>query len=167
VLPRNAGSIVDTSAGTVRDRDGAWSALDRLVVEGRSLYYARPVPYDTVSYHERWLLADESLSFSRFRFSAKAPYTIDWYVEPDLIQVEAGLWTVRDGYVDLEVHDGSHYRLDDADELADGMRDGEISLDEACAVLRALDRVCDLFRDHGYSGAKVLAVLAPGLAHLI
>jgi predicted RNA-binding protein associated with RNAse of E/G family len=166
-LARNKGSVVDPGGTRLRERDGAWYTLDRVIVEGGALYYARPLPFATLSYHERWLLPAENLSFSRFAFTDKAPYRIDWYVEPDLIEVREGLWHVKDGFIDLEVYEGSHYRLDDADELADGLRDDEISIEEAAAVLRSLDRVCDAFRDFGYSGAKVLAALAPGLAHLI
>jgi predicted RNA-binding protein associated with RNAse of E/G family len=163
-VARNRGSTVDTATERVRDRDGLWYPLDRLVIADRAVYYARPIDYPGhITYHERWLLAEQGWSLSRFVFTADAPYTIDWYIEPDIIEIEGHRWHVHDGYVDLEVHDGQRYRLDDADELADGLAAGEISLPEACEVLRALDRVCDALRDHDCSGAEILARYAPGL----
>jgi predicted RNA-binding protein associated with RNAse of E/G family len=162
-LARNAGLTVDTVGQRVCDRDGHWYPVDRLITEGQTLYYARPVPFDTITYHERWLIAYANLSFSRFTFRDEAPHKVDWYIEPDIIEVEGHFWRVKDGFIDLEVYEGSHYRLDDADELADGLLSGDITPQEAAAVLFALDRLCEGLRDHGHSGAQLLALFAPGL----
>jgi predicted RNA-binding protein associated with RNAse of E/G family len=156
------------------------------VVDGRTLYYGRPLggPADvealrtagfseeaiaerkarlTFDYHERWLLPDQGLSVSRFRFLPTAPYTIDWYIETEILSIEGHLWTVRDGYLDLEVHEGQRYDLDDAEELGEGLASGDITPQEAATVLASLSRLSELLRRNGCSGSALLEAFAPGL----
>jgi predicted RNA-binding protein associated with RNAse of E/G family len=160
---RHRGCVVDTEQRRVCDRDGEWYPLDRLEVAGRTLYYARPLHFEVLTYHERWLIPDEGWSISRFQFTPLETDPVDWYIEMELIDVEGPLWTVLDGYLDMFVWEGHRARLDDADELGDGLAAGSISVEEAATVLRSLDRLCDELHDNGNSGVALLGKYAPGL----
>ena len=83
----------------------------------------------------------------------------------ELIDVEGPLWTVLDGYLDMMVWEGKRARLDDADELGDGLDADSISAQEAASVLRSLDRLCDALHENGNSGAALLERYAPDLPH--
>jgi predicted RNA-binding protein associated with RNAse of E/G family len=154
---------VDVDGRAVCDRDGEWYALDRLEVAGNTLYYARGLDFHLFDYHERWLLPEQGWSISRLRFRPDAPDPIDWYIEMEVIDVSGPQWTVRDGYLDMEVWEGKRCRLDDADELGDGLADGSISVEEAAEVLRSLDRLWDELHANGNSGRALLERFAPGL----
>lgn len=163
-MPRNGGSTVDVAKRQVCDRDGCWYDLDRLEVSGGALYYARAMTnFDLVTYHERWLLPDQSLSVTRFTWAPGVEPHFDWYIETDLIDVARPLWTVRDGYIDLGVFEGSRYFVEDADELADALESGEIPVAEAAVVLRALERLCEELRSNGNSVSALLSGHASGL----
>jgi predicted RNA-binding protein associated with RNAse of E/G family len=153
------------AARRVLERDGRWYALDRLATTDSGLYYARPVAgSDHFHYHERWLLPDHTWSVSRFTFHDHLREgRVDWYIEMDAIEAKDGRWRVSDGYLDVAVWEGSRYEVWDADELADGLRDGEISPEEAIAALHALHRLATCLSKNGYSGAALLADFAPGL----
>ena len=99
-MVRHRGCVVDTDQRRVCDRDGEWYHFDRLEVAGNTLYYARPLNFDVLKYHERWLVPEQGWSISRFKFSPLEPDPFDWYIEMELIDVERSLWTVLDGYLD-------------------------------------------------------------------
>lgn len=163
-MPRNGGCVVDVGRGVVRDRDGGTYAIDELLVADGSLYYARHVGGDVITYQWRWILPAQDLVINRFTFGDAAEIQPDWYIETDLCVVEGDVWSVRDGYLDLCVWDGVRYELEDAGELGDGVAAGEIAIDHAVRALRALDGVCERLRANGCSGAVLLGGLAPGLA---
>ncbi len=162
-MPRNAGSVVDTRALTVLDRDGRLHPLNRMELADGVLYHARFVDFHLFDYHERWLLPEHGWAISRLRFFGD-PHQ-DWYIEPDLIAVEDHLWTVRDGYLDVNVDEGQRYWLDDADELAEGLGAGDITLVEAMAVLSSFHSLQRALRECNYSGQALLDRYAPDLAH--
>lgn len=64
---RHRGAVVDVEQRGVCDRDGEWYPFDRLEVAGTTLYYARPLNFRVLKYHERWLIADEGWSGQRAR----------------------------------------------------------------------------------------------------
>ena len=145
------------------DRDGEWYPLDRLEVAGNTLYYARPLDFDILKYHERWLIPGQGWSISRFQFTPLEPDPVDWYIETELMSVDGPLWTVRDGFLDMMLWEGQRSRLDDADELGEAVEDGFLSPQEAAAILRSLDRLCDELHENGNSGAALLAKYATDL----
>ncbi|MBF6599981.1 MAG: hypothetical protein IVW36_05680 [Dehalococcoidia bacterium] len=70
---------------------------------------------------------------------------------------------MRDGYVDVYVHDGARYDVEDVCELAAGLVTGQITQAELIDVLRALDRLCEALRAHGCSGHELPRAFAPSL----
>lgn len=163
-MPRNGGSTTDIEAWRVLERNGKSYPLERLEHIDGALYYATPIASSAnFNYHERWLLPEHGWSLSRFRFIGRPSQGLDWYIETDTIEVKGNLWTVRDCYLDVAVFEGSHYEVWDADELAEGLTAGEISIEEAAKALESLNRLCRLLTKNGYSGAALLAELAPGL----
>lgn len=164
-MPRNHGSLVDTVAHTVRDRNGVTYPVEDLRVIGDCLYYARPTPGNPLFfYQERWLLPEHGWVINRFDFHEHLRATaIDWYMETDRVEVDETRWQVSDGYLDLNVYEGSRYELEDAGELADGIHAGEIPLRDGLATLHALDALCQALRRHHFSGVALLYEYAPGL----
>lgn len=163
-MPRNAGSEIDTNARNMRERDGRWYPLERLLVAESGLYWARPIA-DSMhfSYVERWLLPGPGWAISRPTFHSHLTGMFDWYVETELIEVDRSTWRVRDGYLDLCVFEGVRYELEDADELADAIAADEIPLAEALMALRALQQLCAALRRNGFSGRALLEEFAPDL----
>ncbi len=161
---RHTGSVVDISAGTVRDRDGGTYALDRLELAGGCLYHARAVAYPRFDYHERWVLPVQGWAISRFRWLVEAE--LDWYIEPDLITVAGPSWEVADGLLDVAVSEGVRYQVEDADELAEALELGHLSLAEGATVLRNFQALEAALREADYSGAALLRRYAPALASI-
>lgn len=166
-MPRNQGSVVDTQALTVRDRNGLTYPIERLEVAQGRLFYARAIAgNDLFFYQERWLIPDQGWVVNRFTFHEHLRATaIDWYMETDRVEVAGSTWRVSDGYLDLGVYDGSRYELDDADELADGIAAGEITVAEGLAALHALNTLCKALHRLHFSGESLLREYAPGLPH--
>ena len=166
-MARNSGKDIDPIAKRVRDRDGEWHGVDELQIEGRVLYYGRPLdpwPAMQFDYHEMWAFADLDVTVSRLRFFPNAPDAIDWYVETDPIDIVDDVWHLRDGFLDVCVYEGSRYRVEDAGELADGLATTTISVEEVGRALRALDRVLRALDANQCSGAALLRSWAPELA---
>jgi len=100
---------------------------------------------------------------NRLTFLPNVPNPLDWCIEPDPVLVDGSVWRVRDAFLDLEVYEGVRYELRDADELADGLAAGEISLAEALTALHSLNSLCQALRLNGFSGKALLDEFAPGL----
>lgn len=161
---RNPGLSVDLATKRVRDRDGAWYPLEDLIVSGGALYYARSVDDSRhFSYYERWLVPAQGLVFSRPRFHPQIEAPFDWYIETDFSSIDSECWQARDGYLDLEVWEGRRYYLLDANELAEGLGAGEISVSEVIQALDALGWLCAALKRTDCSVRAVLAECAPGL----
>ena len=163
-MPRNPGSDFDTAGRRMRTRDGHWRPLDRLTLAPSGLYCALTFAGNPhFSYYECWLLPGPGWVVSRFSWYSQLPPRHDWYIEPDLIEIDAPVWRQRDLYLDLEVYEGDHYELVDADEFADGLAAGEISSHEAVAALRTLQQLCAALHRNGFSGRALLEEFAPDL----
>lgn len=163
-MARNPGSVVDVGARTVRDRDGRVHAAKELAVTEHGLYYHRPIDgFDVFFHQERWILPAHGWVINRFAFYPQRTDKIDWYIETDLIEIAGDEWRVADGYLDVLVHEGLRYDVDDADELAEGMQAGEITVGEATAVLLSFGRLCRELMANGCSGVELLSRLAPTL----
>lgn len=165
-MTRHPGHVFDINARTVRGRDGITVyPLESLVVAGDALYAAYfPTEHPRIERLEQWLLAGQGWNFNRFtvRPSQKPPVH-DWYIDIDQTERTGNRWWQRDCLLDVSVHEGRFYVVEDADELADALEAGEISLQEANAALRALQQLCHALPLHGLSGAAVLSAFAPGL----
>jgi predicted RNA-binding protein associated with RNAse of E/G family len=159
------GYFVDTDEHTVGQFGGDVYALDCLNMAPGALYYARQIPRDPfITYQETWLIPNERWAITRFTFHEHLQLTaIDWKLETDWVEIDGPIWRVHDGFLDLELYDGSHYDLADADEFAEALAASEISLDDGTRTLHALDRLCRALRHHGYSGESLLRQYAPEL----
>jgi predicted RNA-binding protein associated with RNAse of E/G family len=163
-MPRNGGATIDVRNRTVLDRNGILYPLAALVITDDGLYYARPIDANEhFHYQERWVLPAPGWVINRFAFHVGRTDVCDWYVETDLIAIDGQAWRIRDGYLDVYVHDGDRYELEDAGELADGLAVKEITEGEVVDVLRALDRLCDALKANGCSGHALLETFAPTL----
>jgi predicted RNA-binding protein associated with RNAse of E/G family len=163
-MTRNGGAIIDVQEKRVRDRNGVWYPLDTLAVADDGVYYARPIEgNDLFWYQERWALPNHALVVNRFAFHPHRTDAIDWYVETDLVEIKKQMWYIRDGYLDVYVHDGIGYELEDAGELAEGIVNNDLPLAEAIEALRSLDRVCVALRANGCSGHALQQAFAPTL----
>lgn len=163
-MARNGGAIIDTARRQVRDRNGITYPLDAVVTSEHGLYYTRPIEGNELFwYHERWLLPKHALAVSRMAFHPHRADAVDWYIETDLTEVCGDMWSVRDGYLDVYVHEGLRYDLEDAGELADAIVHNELPLSDALEALRALDLLCNALRTNGCSGHALLTQLAPSL----
>lgn len=163
--------MVDVAGRRVRDRDGAWYAVNPLVVAESGLYYERPIVSDDpienakrlFEHQQRWILPGPGWVLNRFRFLPQVARPIDWYIEPEIVSVSDSLWTVRDGYLDVSVSEGVRYEVDDADELGQAILAGDIPLDEAAQALDALARLLRALERLEFSGRALLREFAPGL----
>ena len=163
-MQRNPGSTIDIAARRVLDRDRVWHDIDGLVVTDEGVYYGRPIrDFDPFTYQERWVLPEPGLVVNRFVWNAHRTDAVDWYVETDIITSEAGLWRIEDGFLDVLVHEGARYHLDDAGELADAIAAGAIPLGQALQALRSLDALLSCLRANGNSVATLLREHAPSL----
>lgn len=162
-MVRHRGADIDVERRAVFDRDAQWHELDCLEVAGTALYYARPVPAQGFTYHERWLLPEQGWSISRIHWRDGWHEDFDWYIETEIMAVDGPVWSIRDGFIDVLVWEGLRIRIDDADELGDGLSSGVITVEEAAAALRSLDHLCDELHANGNSGAALLERYAAGL----
>jgi predicted RNA-binding protein associated with RNAse of E/G family len=65
----------------------------------------------------------------------------------------------------MVIYEGRRYEVQDADELADALETGEITLAEAASALRSLHTGTGILAGNGCSGAALLTRYAPGLPH--
>ncbi len=165
LMPRQKSELVDLRAGTARSREGTLHSL-RDVCRGEGvLYYAHAITnHARIQSVERWVLASRGWVVNRFHtFPTAEPYDFEWYVDLDHIEVDAETWRIDDRFLDVIVHECAGYELLDADELADGIEQGELSQDETLAVLRDLHALTLALPRLGFSGRALLERYAPGL----
>ncbi|WP_216328640.1 DUF402 domain-containing protein [Deinococcus aestuarii] len=65
----------------------------------------------------------------------------DYYIDVATITREGDLWTVRDHYLDVIVHDGMAAEIVDTDELLAAHEAGYIGADELCRAVATAHRV--------------------------
>ena len=165
-MPRNAGCTVDVAGQRVLDRDGMWHDVQHLTESPSGLFYERPLyprPDQVLEHHQRWILPSHGWVINRHRFLPHAERPVDWYIEPEIIKAEGGVWRIQDAYLDVFVFEGSRYELDDADEFGEALALGDITLDEGVQALEALARLLRALECHEFSGAALLREYAPGL----
>lgn len=164
-MARHQGALVTVGARTVRGRSGETFPLDRLELTDGGLYYGRFFEgHPSVRYHERWLLPAQGWVVNRFAMRPDAPpFWCDWYIDLDGVEIDGDTWRVDDRFLDVGVIEGCRYEVLDADELADGVEQGAITLAESLAALRDLNDLCRVLPDLGFSGDALLARYAPGL----
>jgi predicted RNA-binding protein associated with RNAse of E/G family len=171
-VPRNRGAEIDVAGRRVRDRDGQWHAITDLAVAASGLYFVRePDEIDAVDPHrgrlrwpyERWLLPDAGWTATRHALPADHDDRLDWYIEPEIITATDAGWAIRDAYIDVRVYEGQRYLVDDADEFAEALAAGEMSVEEAVVTLQSLDRLCRALQRLRFSGHALLREFAPGL----
>jgi predicted RNA-binding protein associated with RNAse of E/G family len=126
------------------------------------VYYARPIDYELFWYQERWVLPDPGWVINRFAFHA-ARDQWEWYIEPEVISRDGDMLRLQDGYLDIVVREGARYHVLDADELAHGIAEEHIPLDEAVSVMEAFNRLCEALRAHDCSVHALLRECAPTL----
>lgn len=159
-------TIINLDARVVHTRlAGLAVPVDRLESAADAIFFARPMPGSaTLTYQQCWVLPVRGWVISKFTFAPDRVPDCDWYIDIDAAQPTASGWILRDRYLDLLVHDGRGYDLDDAGEFADALAAGDINQTDALAALRDLDAACKALRRHRYSCAALLAEYAPGLA---
>lgn len=164
-MARHQGGLLHLPSKTLRERDGRIYRVEALQQTGDALYYRLHFPDDPqFAAVERWLLPQHHWVINRFRMHAgAAPFRCDWYIDLDAITVTADRWRVADCYLDVDLYEGQRYEVRDADELAEGLASGEITLREAAAALQALQALCVAVAQVRFSGAALLAQTAPGL----
>ena len=162
-MTRNAGSVVDVEARTVRERDRVVYPLERLQISPAGIYHGRPVEGGPFRYKERWLLPAKGWCVNRFSDHVGRVPEWHWYIEPEIIEVSGDRWTIRDAFIDFYVFEGLRYELEDIDEFAQGIAEGELPPHEALAILHATNSLITSLRDNGFSGAALLRDFAPGL----
>ncbi|MGA7672061.1 MAG: hypothetical protein WBW04_16660 [Nitrolancea sp.] len=157
--------VIDTVTRTVGNGTYGPIALNRLNVSADVLYYAGRIAPGGNSYQqETWILASQGWSVTRFRNDGNGPTpAFDWKLEPDWAEKHDRHWQIRDGYLDLVLFEGTRYYLEDADEFADALTDGRLTLNEGTNVLRSLNELCLALTRHDYSAASLLEEYAPGL----
>ena len=162
---RHQGVLIDVAQRTHRDREGRVTPLDELVRGEQGLYFAGRFP-DNPRFHayQRWMLPAEGWVVGRFTVHpGKRPMSCDWYVDVDTVSVTGDCWHAADHFLDVLVYDGRRYQVHDADELADALEAGAITLAEALTALRSLDRLCRALRRLDFSGIALLREFAQDL----
>lgn len=156
---------IDLVNRTVTGRDGLAHPLDRCVLAGDAMYFARHGAADPrIAYQERWVLPAQGWVVIRWTLHEGAePTGFDWYVDIDRVDTGEGQWTVTDRYLDLIAREHNGYEVLDADELAEAVESAAITVAEAVATLRALESLCSGLRRHDFSMRALLAEVAPGL----
>jgi predicted RNA-binding protein associated with RNAse of E/G family len=150
----------------VFDRDGVWHDVQHLTKSETGLFYERPLyprADQVLEHHQRWILPAHGWVINRHRFLPHAARPVDWYIEPEIITIDAGAWRIEDAYLDVFVFEGVRYEVDDADEFGEALALGDITLSESVQALEALARLLRALERHGFSGASLLREYAPGL----
>lgn len=163
-MRRNPGATIDVATSRVFDRDGVWHAIDDLTVTEHGLFYGRPIrDFAPFVYQERWVLPAPGWVINRFVWNPHRDDEMDWSIEPEVISLDGSLWRIEDAFLDVFVHEGSRYHLDDAGELADAIAAGTIALGEALQALRSLDVLLMALRARRNSVATLLRDHCPSL----
>lgn len=156
-MPRNGGSLIDVNALTVRGRDGSLFPLELAEVANGRLHAGRRVTETPrFNYLEAWVVPEEGWAIAQFSRDG-TPVPPEWYVETEIIEVTGSKWSVQDGYIDFLVFEGSHYEIQDMNELADGIAAGDISIEEGLRVLHSAHRLAEALKAHGFSCTALLA----------
>jgi len=165
MMALHQGLLVDVRACTHRDRQGHTSPLDSLVRGAETLFIAGTLPGNPrFRSFQRWLLPAPGWVVGRFAaHPGQRPMAEDWYIDVDAIRIQDDLWRAEDRMLDVSVFEGQRYTVDDADELADCLDQGLISVADAAIALRSLHTLCRTLERLAFSGRALLAEYAPDL----
>lgn len=90
------------------------------------LFVARPFDnHPRIRFWQAHLLPEQHLVVCKYDFHGHNEH--DYYMDIAQIAKEGHLWTVRDLYLDLVLHDGLHAEIVDTDELLDSHQAGYIT----------------------------------------
>lgn len=163
-MPRHHAEVISPATAAAVDRLGRSVPLLAVLETDAHLYYRRPVlANEEISAVERWVLPEHGWVVTRFTQRPDARRWIDWYIDIDDAVCVDGCWRIEDRLLDVGVVHGERYITMDADELADAMTDGSITLDQATAALRAQQALCRLLEESAFDVPALLARLAPDL----
>lgn len=150
---------VHPASRTVLETNGVVYHLDRLKVTDSALYYGcsfQPGERFMI-FVERWLLPSPMWTISRFTMpSHTGRFWCDWYVDFDRIVVDAESWNCYNCLLDAGIHEGVGYEVEDADELAEAIQSGSVSIADASAALRSLGLLGQELRALRFSGMALL-----------
>src|SRR5690348_9145504 len=126
-MAMHQGIAVDVRARTHRDRQGRVTPVDALVLGNGALYVAGQLPGNPrFRAFQRWLLPVEGWVVGVFHaHPGQRPMAEDWYIDVDEIVVTGDIWHAQDRLLDVSVFEGRRYSVDDADELAESIEQGE------------------------------------------
>ena len=158
---------VDLIKKQVVETDGKTYHLNKYVIDNGILYYCCQFENTNswVKYKERWLFSSQGWVINRFTLHAKdPPFWCDWFIDIDSIEVREDNWVVYNHFLDVGVHEGVGYEIEDADELADAVKYGTISNIQLVQTLRSLDDLCHLLQKFRFSIRTLLFEFSPILA---
>ncbi|CAM3625939.1 DUF402 domain-containing protein [Deinococcus frigens] len=96
---------------------------------GAGLYVARDfVGHPRIRHWQAHLLPAQHLVVCRYAFHGRREH--DYYIDVAQISREGGVWTVRDLYLDIVLHDGLGAAIADTDELLAAWEVGFITSEE-------------------------------------
>ena len=148
----------DVAAMTNTDNKGIKRTVDEYRTEPFGLYMARPTPgRENFSYLESWLLPELGLRVSDFHFTPGHERDQDFYLDVVRIDVDGGIWTTQDLYLDLVLRTGKDVELLDADELIAATKGGLVSEDDAVYAVQRATATASALAAHGYDLRRWLA----------
>lgn len=148
----------DIAAKTNIDPKGITRAVDEFREEPFGLYLARATPGRTqFSYLESWLLPDLGLRVTDFWFNPGHELEQDFYVDVVEIDIDDGVWTTTDLYLDLAVRRSRSLRVVDTDELLEAVLAGHVAPERAQRALERAYRTVEGLAAHQYDLVAWLA----------
>lgn len=139
----------DTSGRVNTDPKGFLREVDTFTVTEFGLYMARGADHPRFGYLESWLLPELGLRANIFHFREGVEERQDYYIDIAEINVENGVWTARDLYVDLISVCGEPITVRDIDELAAATSAGLISAEDAERAIDATLNAVEGITRHG------------------
>ena len=139
----------DTSGRVNTDPKGFFREVDTFTVTDFGLYMARGADHPRFGYLESWLLPELGLRANIFHFREGVDERQDYYIDIAEINVEDGVWTARDLYVDLISVCGEPITVRDIDELAAATSAGLISAEDAERAIDATLNAVEGITRHG------------------
>lgn len=163
-MGRQPPTLIDIAERTEHTRSGMVIPLERLELGEGTLYCARKlIAHPRIAAVERWLLPAQGWVVNRFHLHPETTRDHDWYVDLDQVEPRGDVWKIQDGFLDVVVRECHSYRVLDADELADGIEQGELTSAETVATLRSFHALIEALHRLDCSGSALLDEYAPGL----
>jgi len=114
------------------------------------LFVARPfVAHPRIRYWEAHLLPALGVQLCRYTLHGHRR-DFDYYMDVAHITEHDGIWTVRDLYLDLIIHDGARAEILDTDELLAARRAHLVAEDEALGAIERAHTILNDLARHAY-----------------